>query len=54
MFALEDRSEYGENSHQQDGVPKGNQTAAHCRADAVGGVVGTDVPPYIDPGTDEN
>ena len=54
MLALKDRTEYGEKGHQDDGVLEGNQPAPNRRTDAVGGIVGTDVPPYIDTGADEN
>ncbi|MBW2178641.1 MAG: hypothetical protein JRH03_17185 [Deltaproteobacteria bacterium] len=33
---------------------RGDQPASNRRADTVGSVVGTDVPPYIYPGTNEN
>lgn len=54
MLALEKRTEYGENGHQDDGIPEGNQPAPNRRADAVGGIVSPDIPPYIDPGANEN
>jgi hypothetical protein len=54
MFALKDGAEDGEDGHENNGVPESDEPAPHCGADAVGRVVGADVPADIDPGTDEN
>jgi len=54
VTTLENRTEYREYGNQNHGVLKGNQATPNRRADAVSGVVGTDVPPDIDPGTYEN
>lgn len=54
MLALKDRTKYGEKGNQDNGILEGNQSAPHRRSDAVGGIVGPDIPPYIDAGSDEN
>jgi hypothetical protein len=54
MLALKNGTKDGKSSHQNHGSPEGDQAAAHRRADAVGCVVGADVPTNVDPGADEN
>ena len=54
MLALKNGTKDGKNSHQNHGSSEGDQAATHRRADAVGRVVGADVPTNVDPGADEN
>jgi hypothetical protein len=54
LASLQQRSQNDKYRHQNRRPPEGQQTAAHCRADTVGSIVGAYIPADIGTGSKQN
>jgi hypothetical protein len=54
VLTLEYCTENGKGGNQNSCFFKGNQAAAHRRADTIGSIVGTNIPADIGPGSQQN